>query len=48
MKRVMIIYLIIFLATLLIPMLSMIKPAEPNDTSELVTLFNSASVLLFN
>ena len=48
MKRVMIIYLIIFLATLLIPMLSMIKPAEPNNTSELVTLFNSASVLLFN
>ncbi|WP_294773050.1 hypothetical protein [uncultured Eubacterium sp.] len=48
MKRAMIIYLIIFLATLLIPMLSMIKPAEPNDTSELVTLFNSASVLLFN
>lgn len=48
MKRAMIIYLIIFLATLLIPMLSMIKPAEPNDTSELVTLFNNASVLLFN
>lgn len=48
MKRAMIIYAIIFLATLLIPMLSMIKPAEPNDTSELVTLFNSASVLLFN
>lgn len=48
MKRAMIIYIIIFLATLLIPMLSMIKPAEPNDTSELVTLFNSASVLLFN
>ena len=46
MKRAMIIYLIIFLATLLIPMLSMIKPAEPNDTSELVTIYNSALISL--
>lgn len=47
MKRAMIIYAIIFLATLLIPMLSMIKP-QADTSSELVTLFNSASVLLFN
>ena len=48
MKRAMLIYAIIFLATLLIPMLSMIKPPQADTSSELVTLFNSASVLLFN
>lgn len=48
MKRAMIIYAIIFLATLLIPMLSMIKTPEPSDSSELVTLFNSAVFLLFH
>lgn len=47
MKRAMIIYLIIFLATLLIPMLSMIKPPQADTSSELVTLFNSAFISLF-
>ena len=47
MKRAVIIYAIIFLATLLIPLISMIKAPQGENSSELVTLFNSAAVLLF-
>lgn len=44
MKRAVIIYIIIFLSTLLIPLFSLIKTST--STNELVTLFNDAAILL--
>lgn len=41
MKKAMVIFVIIFLVTALIPLLSMVKP-QSND-KEVVTIFNSAS-----
>lgn len=44
MKRIVILYILVFLATLLIPLLSLIKQ-EPPSSDELVTLFNGCMAL---
>lgn len=44
MKRAVILFIIVFAVTLLLPMITMIKPQ--GQDSELVTLFNSFATLL--